>query len=105
MRYYISGKITDNPNFKADFERAEMWLRLQGYEVVNPTKHSYDCFSYQELMAVDFKLIELSDGVYMLDNWKDSNGAKAELSYAKALGKKVKFKNKQWALRAKEVEQ
>lgn len=103
MKYYISGKITDNQNFKADFERAEMWLRLQGYEVINPSRHSYDCLNYKELMAVDFKLIELSDGVYMLDNWQESKGAKSELSYAKALGKKVKFENKQWALRAREV--
>ncbi|NCC88598.1 MAG: DUF4406 domain-containing protein [Clostridia bacterium] len=100
MRYYISGKITDNPNYMADFERAEMWLKLQGYEVVNPTKCCQcDCFTYQDYMKVDLVLLEMCDAVYMLFNWKDSNGAKTELAVAKALGKAVKFENKQWALR------
>lgn len=104
MRYYISGKITDNPNYEADFERAEMWLKLQGHEVVNPVKiyHSFNCFTYAEFMKVDLVLLEMCEGIYMLENWKDSKGAKTELAVAKALGKEVKFENKQWALRAKD---
>lgn len=104
MRYYISGKITDNPNYEADFERAEMWLKLQGHEVVNPVNiyHSFNCFTYAEFMKVDLVLLEMCEGIYMLENWKDSRGAKTELAAAKALGKEVKFENKQWALRAKD---
>jgi hypothetical protein len=40
-------------------------------------------------MAIDYKLLELSEAIYMLDGWQKSKGACAELSYAKSLGKKV----------------
>jgi hypothetical protein len=53
-------------------------------------------------MKIDLALLELCDGIYMLSNWKQSNGAKTELAVAKALGKKVKFESKQWAIRPKE---
>ena len=101
MRYYISGAITNNPNYKSDFERAEMWLKSQGYEVINPCKVPYN-LSYAEYMKIDLALLELCDGIYMLSNWKQSNGAKTELAVAKALGKKVKFESKQWSIRPKE---
>ena len=101
LRYYISGAITNNPNYKSDFERAEMWLKLQGYEVINPCKVPYQ-LSHAEFMKIDLALLELCDGIYMLSNWKQSNGAKTELAVAKALGKKVKFESKQWAIRPKE---
>ena len=102
MRYYISGAITNNPNYISDFERAEMWLKLQGYEAINPCKVQYDFFTYAEYMKIDLALLELCDGIYMLSNWESSQGAKTELAVAKALGKKVKFESKQWAIRPKE---
>ena len=103
MRYYISGAITANPTYLADFERAETHLRLKGYEVINPCKFGeYSFFTYAEYMRIDLLLLELCDGIYMLSNWEQSKGAKTELSVAKALGKKVKFESKQWAIRPKE---
>ena len=102
MRYYISGQITDNPTYKADFEKAEMWLRLQGYEVINPCKVPYQ-LSYAEYMKIDLALLELCDGIYMLSNRESSQGAKTELAVAKALGKKVKFESKQWKLRTEVI--
>ena len=93
MRYYISGAITNNPNHKVDFERAEMWLKSQGYEVINPCKLPYK-LSYAEYMKVALLLLEMCDGIYMLSNWEQSNGAKTELVVAKALGKKIKFESK-----------
>ena len=102
MRYYISGQIANNPTYQADFERAEMWLKLQGYEVINPCKVSYD-LSYAEFMKIDLLLLEMCDAIYMLSNWEQSNGAKTELAVAKSLGKKVKFESKQWKLRMEEL--
>ena len=44
---------------------------------------------YEELMQIDFRLIDLCDGVFMLDNWTDSAGAAREKAYAMATGKPV----------------
>ena len=38
MKVYISGKITDNPNYKADFEAAELALKIAGFQPVNPAE-------------------------------------------------------------------
>lgn len=99
MKIYISGKITDNPNAEQQFETAEQWLLLNDYKPINPLKVGMplrQAFTHDDYMSLSFELIRLSDVVYMLDGWQDSPGAKAELVYAKAIGKKVKFENKQW---------
>ena len=37
-KIYISGKITDNLNYKADFEAAESALKIAGFQPVNPAE-------------------------------------------------------------------
>lgn len=93
MLVYISGKITNNENYKNDFLKAEQWLKLNDYKVVNPSRliDIFPKLNYQQLMAIDYKLIELCDAIFMLDGWQKSKGACAELSYAKSLGKKVLY--------------
>ena len=91
MRYYISGKITEQPNFKDYFEKAEKKLYSKGHTVINPCKVEFDGLGYGEYLQIDMLLITFCDAIYMLKNWKTSKGAKAELRYAEALGKKVYF--------------
>jgi hypothetical protein len=98
MKFYISGKISGNSDFKADFERGEQFIKEKGYTAINPVKIDLP-LSYEEFMQVDFKLIDLCDGIYMLKGWQDSKGARAELSYAKALNKQVKYEDMQWSLK------
>ena len=95
MLIYISGKITGNENYKNDFLRAECWLKLNDYTPINPAKldEALPKLTYQQLMAIDYKLIELCDAIFMLDGWQKSKGACAELSYAKSLGKKVLYQD------------
>ena len=95
MLIYITGKITNNENYKNDFLKAECWLKLNDYKVLNSSKLT-DIFSSlkpAQLMAIDYKLIELCDAIFMLDGWQKSKGACAELSYAKSLGKKVLYQD------------
>lgn len=96
MRYYISGQISNNSDYKADFERGEMWLRLHGYEAVNPTK-CCECefFSYADFFKTDLALLQVCDGIFVLDNWRNSRGAQTEIMVAKCLGLKVKFESRQ----------
>ena len=95
MLVYISGKITNNENYKNDFLKAECWLKLNDYTPINPAKldEALPKLTYQQFMAIDYKLIELCDAIFMLDGWQKSKGACAELSYAKALGKKVLYQD------------
>jgi len=98
---YISGKITNNPYYCEDFQKAENWLKLCGKEVVNPAKleEIYPNKNYKFYMLLAVKLLEQCDEIYVLKNYKTSIGAKAELALAKALKIKIHFENKQWKLK------
>ena len=95
MLVYISGKITNNENYKNDFLKAEYWLKLNDHKVVNPSRliDIFPSLEYAQLMAIDYKLIDLCDAIFMLDGCQKSKGACAELSYAKSLGKKVMYQD------------
>ena len=95
MLVYISGKITNNENYKNDFLEAERWLKRNNYTPINPAKVSEELLNltYAQFMAIDYKLIEICDAIFMLDGWQKSKGACAELSYAKSLGKKVLYQD------------
>ena len=89
---YISGKITGNKNCKEDFAGAELFLREKGFNVINPcTACELGFFEYEDFMRVDFALIDVADAVFMLENWRDSNGAFRERSYARAMRKTVLY--------------
>jgi nucleoside 2-deoxyribosyltransferase len=96
MLVYISGKITGKENYKDDFLKAEQWLKLNDYKVVNPSRliDIFPSLEYAQLMAIDYKLIDMCDAIFMLDGWQKSKGAVAELSYAKSLRKKVMYQDK-----------
>ena len=95
MLIYISGRITDNPNCTDDFFNAEMWLTEQGHSTINPSNLAitFPNLCYEQYLALDYKLIEMADGIFMLHGWQKSKGACAELSYAKSLGKKIIYQD------------
>ena len=39
MKIYISGAITNNPNYVNQFKEAEQKLSLSGHAVINPVKN------------------------------------------------------------------
>lgn len=93
MRVYISGKMTglDKAEFKQHFFEAEKLLRRNGYDVVNPARMSDFNLTYAEFMLIDTTLVTMCDAIYMLNNWRDSNGAKEELALAEAKGLKIMY--------------
>ena len=42
-------------------------------------------------LPICMKMLEMSDCIYLLPNWVDSNGAKIEKQYAEYLGKGVAY--------------
>lgn len=101
MRVYISGAITGNENAEKQFDTAEKWLERKKHEAINPYKFNtrLPAMKHEEYMKICFAMIDVCDCVYLLKGWQNSVGAKAELSYAKATGKVVKFEEKQWSFK------
>lgn len=92
---YLSGKITNNENYKKEFASAELFLAQMGYMVVNPARLDQvaDNLTYEQYMQICYRLIDIADIIFMVSGWQKSKGANAELSYAKSLGKKVMYQD------------
>lgn len=93
MTVYISGGITDVPDFKERFKNAERHLRGLGFNVINPAglqdNVTIGDFTHYDYMNFCIGLLELSDCIYFLDNWEQSDGAKTEMRQARLLNKKI----------------
>ena len=91
QKIYISGKMKGLTQEQIDlnFGKAEHILHTNGYDTINPSKIHIEGLEYEELLQVDFRLIDLCDGILVQDNWTDSEGAAREKAYAMATGKPV----------------
>lgn len=103
MKVYIAGPMTgiDEYNFPAFFE-AEEYLEALGFETVNPAR--LDAVTAEEIegpgglgegsmlpayLRRDFRELVECDGIVLLDGWRWSPGANAELAVARWLGFKA----------------
>ena len=94
-KIYIGGKITDNPNYKADFEAAESALKIAGFQPVNPAEEQLpDGATWADYMRHDIKLLCDCDAIYMLRGWRESTGAKIEHKLARYLGIEIVYERK-----------
>lgn len=97
---YISGKMSGLPKqeYNALFEQAEQSLAQQGYNPINPCRMVDDTITdnmpYSELLMQDFRFISLCSAIYLLSNWQDSPGARAEKAFAEATGKTIMYQQK-----------
>ena len=99
MKIYISGKISDCPNFMDNFLKAENFLRNHGYDdIVNPAR-AMDNFpkdtKYVEYMAMSLRFLDTCDAIFLLDNYYSSYGARIEYLYALSQGKGVLFESEE----------
>jgi len=86
-KIYISGKITGiETEAPALFNKGVEEVELMGFEAVNPMAidHDHDK-TWQDYMRTDIKALCDCDAIYMLSNWRDSNGATIELQIANHL--------------------
>jgi hypothetical protein len=87
MIIYISGPITNNPNFEQEFAAAEQYLlklfsNNDSVTILNPVSFSKavvgNQLSYDNYLAIDTKLISLCTHIYFLKNWDKSYGCQIE---------------------------
>jgi len=107
---YISGKIGEriiSDSTREKFEKVERQLKEQGHYTVNPTAGRWQqvlegawgrkCAEnwdakmtfYAYALASDMKRIASCDAIYMLPDFMESKGAKAEHAFAIAIGLEV----------------
>lgn len=89
MIYYIAGPITNTPDYKERFAKAEEYLKDQNNIVINPTKILPVGLPHKAYLPICMALIDACDCVYMLEGWEKSKGASAEYHYAVAQKKGV----------------
>lgn len=94
MKIYISGAITNNPNYKEDFERAECYLQrtFPKADIINPAlMNNYlpKSTTHEEYMRMSFCMLDMCDSIYMMPNWKTSCGASQEYGYSLAKDKTI----------------
>lgn len=81
MKVYISGQITNKPDYKKHFDMVQKYLEEQGHAVMNPAC-LLNGFEYDEYMHVCYAMLDVCDAIYMLEGWGESKGANLEYGYA-----------------------
>ena len=102
MKVYISGAITNDPDYMEHFAAAELELMKMGHTAVNPAKYSSVImngylenvgmeFDHEEWLITVMVLLRKCDAIYLISGWDRSQGALQEYQAAKKLGLKVLF--------------
>ena len=94
MKIYLSGKIsgTGLDYVRCLFDKVATTLRALGHEVVNPLCNGLsEIAPWEEHMAKDIIDLLQCEGIYMLQGWEDSQGARIEHAVAKEIGLKVMY--------------
>ena len=92
---YIAGKISGLAieEYYGRFGQAESIVEDMGYSAINPLKIVPQWLEYEDQMSICITLVDISDVVYMINNWWDSSGAKREHTRALELGKTIVYQN------------
>ncbi len=89
---FISGKITNDPNYYSKFLKAQAKLEEMGFIVLNPI-YIPARLKYEQQMAICFSYIDQSKYMYMLKDHKESEGSQRELHYGHSKKKKFIFED------------
>ena len=89
---YLSGAISNNPNYKQDFENARKRLIEAGFIVISPLIFCKEGWSWNKCMrkCLEILAIDESLSIALIENEHESKGRDLELSIAQALGLEIK---------------
>ena len=96
---FISGPITNVPDYLNNFKVAEQQIINLGMIPVNPaacTQPLMDAgclFDDPQWLAICFAILKQCDCVFHLKNWEFSKGAKREHKLAESLGMKIYYQD------------
>lgn len=93
MNIYLSGSISNDPDFKEKFAAKTEELSKQGHNVFNPAQHP-SMFTWEQFMELDLKALSFCDAIYLMKGWENSRGAKIEKAAAEKLNLKIYFEEK-----------
>ena len=85
---YLSGPITNEPNYLEIFALAKVTLADMGYIVLNPSILPAG-MPGKAYMPICLAMLDRADGIVMLNGWQESRGAVLERDYAMYQGKEV----------------
>ena len=115
MKVYISGKIGEkviSDETRQKFAAAERLMLEKGHGVFNPTdpdwivclRQNYNSAvvsfgnevvsKYEYTLLKDIVKLSKADAIYMLADWRQSPGARAEYAFAEAVGKRFFFEDR-----------
>lgn len=88
MKVYIAGKISglDIADVELAFAEAAKKLRSWGFEPISPIEYGGENKTWAEYMLTLLPILHTCQGIYLLDNWRDSDGAKVERLFAEKIG-------------------
>lgn len=89
IKVYISGSISNDPDYIEKFSKAENKLASEGHIVFNPAKNHGE--SYKEYIDMGLFQLMHCEAIYLLEGYSNSTGAALEYHYAKATGMKIMF--------------
>jgi nucleoside 2-deoxyribosyltransferase len=103
MKFYLAGPMSGMPDHNyPTFARVQRALQELGFEVISP--HNLNAWAPAALargedeptvrracMRTDLRALLDCDGIFLLDGWERSRGAKIELDLALGLGLEVRL--------------
>ena len=91
MKYYLSGAITSQPDFKNYFKKYEDELHYYGIkDIFNPAAtHWPKDVKWEVCMKFDIKILMDCDCLVLLPNWEKSKGANLETYLCRKLGIRI----------------
>lgn len=85
MKIYITGKITGGTGYKAKFQDAAEKLENQGHIILNPAVLPLG-LEEKNYMQIALAMLEASDLVLFLPDYRESKGAMLELAWCERTG-------------------
>lgn len=92
MKIYIAGKISglNREDVIKKFEAAQKSLVAKGHQVFIPSVlPAYEEVSHEDYLHICYAIIDICDAIYLLSDWKESEGAILEFDYAQQNKKKI----------------